>query len=638
MSPEKKTSSILLTVLPLIILFTVNVFAVDRTMGVLTNDMTGWPGYTLYTPADSGLTYLIDQYGRIVHSWESQYKAWRTIYLLENGNLVRTKVHAANVYGIEIQTWEGEIIWDFVYTGEFYFPHHDIEPMPNGNILMIVRDRIPSRDFIARGRDPQTVGSSYIAPEKIIEVKPTGLNTAEIVWEWRAYDHMVQDFDPDKPNYGNVSDHSELIDINYTPDITEDWLHFNSVDYNEELDQILISARKISEIWIIDHSTSTMQAAGHFGGRYGKGGDILYRWGNPESYKAKFNSERKLFFPHDAKWVEKGMPGEGNITIFNNGPRDDGKYSSADEISPPIREDGSYGKPYLYDSFEPRGYVWQYYGNPPLSMYSAHFGGVQRLPNGNTLICEAYKSHLIEVKPDSTIVWEYKSPYLTLGGFAEQGVSSGTSYLFRAHRYDLDYPAFEGRDLNPEGYPEINPVRVESTINFPEAPYDFEQTAVTSKILDESEILSADLYVYFGTDSLIITMNDSGQNGDKAAGDSVYTALIPALPGQSKADYFIKITDGSGGIFFDPPFASKNYYFEFKIISGTPENITISRDQDSVGLIWDQVEGISEYKVYSSDHPFSGFTEDVFGFFDGNSWTTGAGNDKRFYYVVAVKK
>jgi hypothetical protein len=81
----------------------------------------------------------------------------------------------------------------------------------------------------------------------------------------------------------------------------------NSVSYNAKLDQILISVRSFNEFWIIDHSVTTKEAAGHTGGRSGKGGDLLYRWGNPSAYRAGKTSDQKLFAQHDAHWIPEGL-------------------------------------------------------------------------------------------------------------------------------------------------------------------------------------------------------------------------------------------------------------------------------------------------------------------------------------------
>ena len=122
-----------------------------------------------------------------------------------------------------------------------------------------------------------------------------------------------------------------------------DWTHINAVAYNADLDQIVISVHAFSEIWIIDHSTTTEEAAGHTGGKRGKGGDLLYRWGNPRAYRAGTNVDQKLFVQHNAHWIPKGLPGEGHMLVFNNGNRrPDGAYSSVDEIVLPVKSDGTY--------------------------------------------------------------------------------------------------------------------------------------------------------------------------------------------------------------------------------------------------------------------------------------------------------
>ena len=98
-----------------------------------------------------------------------------------------------------------------------------------------------------------------------------------------------------------------------------DWTHFNSVDYNPELDQIVVSPREFGELWVIDRSTTIEEAAGRTGGNSGKGGSLLYRWGNPAAYKSGSRADQKLFYQHDPKWIPPGLPGAGNILVFNNG-------------------------------------------------------------------------------------------------------------------------------------------------------------------------------------------------------------------------------------------------------------------------------------------------------------------------------
>ena len=119
-------------------------------------------------------------------------------------------------------------------------------------------------------------------PDHVIEVEPNGSSGGNIVWEWHVWAHLIQDYDPAKDNYGVVEDHPELIDINFMAiSAGKDLNHINAIDYNEEFDQILLTSAGQDEIWVIDHSTTTEESAGHTGGTSGKGGDLLYRWGNP---------------------------------------------------------------------------------------------------------------------------------------------------------------------------------------------------------------------------------------------------------------------------------------------------------------------------------------------------------------------
>src|SRR5262245_19636577 len=174
---------------------------------------------------------------------------------------------------------------------------------------MIVWERKTIKGAIDAGRKPDLVDSRLFLLDCLIEVKPTGKTTGEVVWEWHLWDHLVQDHDPSKANYGNIAEHPELVDFNYyenpvgviasqkggvdklrsigyvgssTPRnlsrINPDWSHLNAVAYNPTLDQIVVTSLPFNEFWIIDHSTTKTEAAGHHGGRGGKGGDLLYRW------------------------------------------------------------------------------------------------------------------------------------------------------------------------------------------------------------------------------------------------------------------------------------------------------------------------------------------------------------------------
>jgi len=409
-------------------------------------------GYTLFAPMNKTTTYLIDMYGNVVHTWKSKYRPGVSAYLLENGDLLRTGQPSNGSQGgsggnVQRISWNGELVWDFTLPSGKYRLHHDIEYLPNGNVLMISRDDKSKQETIDAGRKGGIFSGAALSPDMIIEVKPTGKTTGDIVWEWHVWDHLVQDADPKKANYGVVADHPELLDINYSLSrsgrSSSDWNHCNAVAYNEKLDQIVMSFRAMSEIYIIDHSTTTEEAKGHTGGRYGKGGDFLYRWGNPRVYQRGSRKDQTLFEQHDPVWIEEGSPGEGNITIFNNGTSRLGRYSSIEEITPPIDEDGNYKiDPGL--AFGPIESTWRYTAPIKSSFYADHISGSQRLPNGNTLICSGPNGTFFEVTPAGKTVWKYVNPYA--GSTRSKGPKKGASSVevFRAYRYATDYPGIKG--------------------------------------------------------------------------------------------------------------------------------------------------------------------------------------------------
>ena len=159
-------------------------------------------------------TYLIDVNGRVVKSWESKHNSMHAAYLLQDGHLFRVAVLAGGerVFGggpgaagrLQEFGWNGELIWDFEFHNALQYPHHDAAKMPNGNVLMVVWDK-KNRDLaIAAGRKKELV-SDYLLPDSIVEVKPTGKTSGEVVWEWHLWDHLVQDHDSTKANFGDVA-------------------------------------------------------------------------------------------------------------------------------------------------------------------------------------------------------------------------------------------------------------------------------------------------------------------------------------------------------------------------------------------------------------------------------------------------
>ena len=402
-----------------------------RATGLLVNEPEAFDGYTLFTPQGSGIVYLIDNRGQVIHTWTLE-SAWRLVKLLDDGNLLTSRNRIFDA--------DGNAVWNYRYP-----QHHDLLEMPNGNILSLSRVFIPREEAIALGANPDSIACPSLWATHIVEIRPTGPADGEIVWQWSALDHLIQDFDPEKPNYGVVADHPERIDLNFTlADVPcrNDrliWTNANALDYNAELDQIMVTLRRFSEVWVIDHSTSVEEAAGSAGGNSGKGGDLLYRWGNPRAYQRGRLADQRLFWPHNAHWIPRGLPGAGNVLIFNNGDEYPGMergYSSVDEISLPAN-----GSNYRLDegsAYGPNERVWTYAADPPDSFYSDISSGAQRLPNGGTLITDGRAGRIFEVTWAGETVWEYVNPAL------------GYDQVYRAYRYAPDYPGLRGLDLTPQ--------------------------------------------------------------------------------------------------------------------------------------------------------------------------------------------
>ncbi len=491
----------------------------DITVGLLLNTDRAFEGYTLFTPVAEGNTYLIDNDGRVVQSWNKGTQGNATPYLLEDGSIIGVR------RGIIQYAWDGTLTWNFNL--EFQ-GHHDIEVLPNGNVLLLAYDRKTAAEAIAQGRDPDRLNTPELISERILEVRRTGLTTGEIVWEWSAWDHLIQDFDPAKENYGVVGDHPELIDINFgetNPNGNDDdWLHANALDYNPATDQIMVTLRQFSELWVIDHSTTTAEAATHSGGSSGSGGDLLYRWGNPAAYDAGGPAEQRLFVPHDAQWITPGLPGEGNVLIFNNGVgRPEGFQSSVEEIVLPVDEAGVYNL-VPGAAYGPFGTVWSY--SDGRNFFSSIMSGVGRLPNGNTLITSGVPGRLFEVTRQGETVWNYASP-LTRDGPLVQGDPKehdgirGPTEVFRSYRYAPDYPAFAGRDLTPQGTLEVGLdsdrdglLNAEETKRYGTDPLDPDTDGDGLSDYDE-------IFVYFTDPRRLLDLGDVDCDGDADSIDAV---------------------------------------------------------------------------------------------------------------------
>ncbi len=442
----------------------------NNTVGLLSyNPTKAFDGYNLIYPHNQPNVYLLNNCGEIVHVWEddTNFRPGNTAYLLEDGRLVKTKRPAAVVNDpiwaggggatVEIRDWDNNLEWSFTLNDSLDRLHHDIAITEDETILMIAWENKTAAEAIQAGRDTALLPDGELWPDYILEVDP---ETDEIVWEWHIWDHLVQDFDPTKDNFGVVEDHPELMDINYTTnDGGADWMHSNSLDYDPINDQVILSIPFISEVWIIDHSTTTQQAAGHTGGFSGIGGDLMYRYGNPLVYRRGTAEDQMLFFQHDVKWIDDFVdpfdPFFGKLSVFNN--RVDTAFSTANIFDPGF-DMYAWEYPKNGDIWGPEEFLVTVKHPIPSALYSTGLSSTQYLPNGNFLLCAGRTGYAVELTPDNEIAWEYKTP-LDGGVPVSQGdtLTLNDNLTFRMTRYPLDYAAFDGKDLSPKGWIEQNP-------------------------------------------------------------------------------------------------------------------------------------------------------------------------------------
>jgi len=237
-------------------------------------------------------------------------------------------------------------------------------------------------------------------PTHFIEVQQNG-SGGQIVWEWHMWDHMIQTTNASYPNYeSSAANKPERMDINAVSSgggpgpSSGDWFHVNGVDYNPTLDQLVFSSRMASEIFIIDHSTTTAQAATSSGGNSGMGGDFLYRYGNAPNH----GSTSPQIIPdavHDPRWVKDGRPNAGYIQFFNN-KGGGNSTSTVDAINPPVSGSNysSYTSPTTYDL------------RHTTLAYASGQSASDRMTNGNIFV-NVSNTYMYEVDASGNTVWQH---------------------------------------------------------------------------------------------------------------------------------------------------------------------------------------------------------------------------------------
>jgi hypothetical protein len=407
--------------------------------GVLHYDRhEAYEGYTLLAPNLSRMVYLIDMKGRQVHKWETAYTSSFT-ELLPNGNLLRSgklpnpPVGFGGYAGIvqEID-WNGKVVWEYQNSDADSVTHHAALRLPDGNTLVQIWEYHSRDEAIAMGRDPATILSAGpfagIWPDAIFEVDPAG----NVTWEWHVWDHIGT-------GPGEIDINSPF-PVAGGPRGTADFNHGNSLGYLPDQDIIVWNSPSFGEFYFIDRQT----------------GDIVFRWGNPCAYgegecpSLMNDGDQVLWGQHGTTPIAAGLPGEGNILIFNNGyKRPSRNFSEILEIN-------------VNANLHEVETIWEYKALSYQSLFAEFQGFAQRLPNGNTVITSAGEGHITEVTPEGEIVWEFVSPIMALDAdttefsctFTEEymrtSAPGGLSYntMFRSYRYGPDYPGLTGRKLH----------------------------------------------------------------------------------------------------------------------------------------------------------------------------------------------
>lgn len=436
----------------------------QRTIGVVSKDILE-EGYILMSPIGTKVSYLIDMCGEVKKKWESDFFIGPNAVLMPNGHLLRSgriggAFNGGGIGGIiELFDWDGRRIWAQTFANDSLHQHHTLCPSGDDSFFMITWFKYSNEEAMDRGFDNDIWGGKDVWSERIYEIKILPSGGYDILWQWDAWHHAIQDRFPDKANYGIIADNPHVIDVNFRQtseaNISE-WLHVNAIDYNADLDLIAISSKVNNEIYVVDHSTTIDEAAQHTGGYYGRGGDILYRWGNPQAYGRGTEEDHYLFGQHDIQWIKPDLDGEGQFLVFNNGTgRPQGDYSSIDQWKMPDLKD----ERLLFDTvsrqFLPHQVTWRYTDPQQSDFFSARMSGVQRVLTDKTLVCEANKGSIKIIDNAHNSVWHYINPISTMGTLI-QGSPPMKNDVFDAHFYSAESSMFEGKGFDDWGTLEEN--------------------------------------------------------------------------------------------------------------------------------------------------------------------------------------
>jgi len=427
-------------------------------------------GYFMPSQNTAGSTvFLMDLWGNLVHTWPASNGG--APQMAEDGTLWSLgKIH----------DWDGNLLWEFVPSTDgaaipVFTMHHDMKRIWNKKLnqwTMLINCNRPmtQAEIVAMGADPGvTYGNRLTGADFVIEVNMA----KQIVWAWFPWQHGVQSVNTAWPNYvADVKNARGRLDVNWLTDnqrpkgqagVVSDWWHVNSIDYNEDVDHVVINEKHWSQFVVVDHGktfVSTTDFSKNIAATATADGDLIYRFGNPSSYNAGLvpgfatEGDQQMYGSHNIQWIRPyhwyrphlatdkwpdplgytksgvALPGAGNFIIFDNGCYNPtGKRSRILEINPRIGASGAeevvagqYIDPVVagYKTnpanltyHQSRQLVYSYSSSTQHSFYSSHISGVQRLPNGNTSIMSGNQGHMFEVMPSGEVVWEYLYPAAT---------------------------------------------------------------------------------------------------------------------------------------------------------------------------------------------------------------------------------
>ncbi len=445
------------------------------------DDSRTYAGYTLF--GTRGTSYLIDFEGHVIHTWNlgtnPRFTEAGTLLDAVGGN-------PSNQNEWKELDWNGNVVWQYTESRTNYHGHHDFEKIFNTKLgdstfIYIANKDLTAQQCLDAGCNP-AYNYTGAQMDAIVEVNRQGT----VIWEWWFFDHVVQDIDQSKPTYGIIANTPGRINLNIRGNpVRSDWLHCNSLDYNQDLDLIVINSVH-GEFYVIDHGntfvpnnpdSSIARAASSMGDfKYRFGDPAKYNQGNPPSVDSNWEKatagNKQLGGSHDIQWIRSGLQGAGNFLVFDNAENlfELTPQSYIIEINPYLNSSGvntgNFVNPpdagySVVSSPDPnlmkenknvsKQIVWRFSSKNNTSFYSTIGSSAQRLPNGNTFICSMNDGHFFEIVPsDTSIVWEYINP-MTRDGIKKIKTDHYPTYngVFRAYRYDADHPALAGHDLTP---------------------------------------------------------------------------------------------------------------------------------------------------------------------------------------------